>query len=166
MEFRNLLELYESKAAECDTFVAAVLAGQRQATRADLKLLWQTDLLPASQDGGRPVEAESLFPTVPQPTERALPPLPRSRTAAKRWLRDQAVALSPNARGRFSRELEPILDFLFDELKDEAVRDGALRDLRERLRNEETKIFNNFKSEQVVKSLRRQWSRRDGVTRR
>jgi HD superfamily phosphohydrolase len=91
------------------------------------------------------------------PAENISADIPRTRGAAKRWLRDQADALMPQVRGRFTRELEPVLDFLFTEVDEESVRQNALVDLRRRLRNEGSKIYNNFKTAQVVRSLRRKW---------
>jgi hypothetical protein len=91
------------------------------------------------------------------PAKRTFRDLPRTRRDAKRWLRDEAEALLPQVRSRFTRDLEPVLDFLFKELEEESNRQEALMDLHARLRNEGTKLFNNFKTAQVVKSLRRKW---------
>src|SRR5262249_37033357 len=141
MEFRNLLELCDGKEAECGAFVSEVASGGRVGCRADLKMLWESGFPPTTLHRPLPANAASLFPGAPEPGAQPPLELPRSRRAAKRWLRDEAAALSPNVRGRFARDLDPILNFLFDELDDEAVRNQALRDLHVRLRNEETKIF-------------------------
>ncbi len=92
------------------------------------------------------------------PPHRQDPNLPRTRPAMKRWLLDQAQVLRAYDRGRFAREhAEPILDFLFTELQEDHIRQLALMDLRKRLTNEAPKIFNNFKTDQILKSLRRKF---------
>jgi hypothetical protein len=50
-----------------------------------------------------------------------------------------------------------VLDLLFNEIQQDDVRKQALVDLRRRLRNEATKIFNNFKADQILNSLRRRF---------
>jgi hypothetical protein len=166
-DFTDLFEDFQPIAAHFNTEVPSVLcravvAAERaknvvlstiRGGTSSVDGLHEAELHPSKKDGYGTVKPAGT------PTDGF--PQKRTRRNVKQWLRTEAMGLRPELRGRFRRDhLEPVLDFLFKELKEEDFEEQVLLDLRTRLVNEDTKIFNNFKTEQAIKSLRRRWSRR------
>jgi hypothetical protein len=162
-EFEQLVEQWE--AAEDG---AKLQRGQGN-DHLSIERLW-TSMLPKVNETSRPEVAGSeetvprlewtdqpAIPEVPSKRIAATAELPSSRAEVRKWLKEEAKSLSPHVRGQLTRDLEPLLDFLFREIVDDRVRREAIADLRRRIINESSLIFNNLKTDQVLVALKRRF---------
>ena len=114
---------------------------------------------------------EALRPPEPESTskhrkrvsqdERSSISIPNTRAQVTSWFKREAKGLAPHVRNEFEKELDEIINLLFNRVEDEVRRREMLSHLHLRLRNEGSILFNNYKQGEIIRILKKEWQLAD-----
>ena len=154
-EFKDLCRRYEDHQTICDELLESIKSGEHAPRPIDLRALWDGDLPKVKTPAGAYSVESDVHKAGPE--RPAFKDVILKRGQVRDDLLRESHSLSGHVRIRFANEIRALMKFIFVDITDPKIRPLAVDDLNKRIRNERSKIFSNFKMNQVLTSLRRKW---------